>query len=383
MQEKDKHKIYSKEELLKIIKEGESVPADMDDFDREALEGLKLLNNEDVLNKINTQVDYIVELEKRKKKTVYYFSAAASFLLIVGLVFFFKNSFNSKDNKPIALAEKPKEENLPPSLTIPPQAETKPTHGTKEHKSEKQDKIISTTKKEGYLSNQVSSSPNVIADKMVNEGLEKADQSDESKSVKDNDNHVYRKGNQGPPQSKHEEQAIVANETETTSNNTTSSGSGNDVAAKQTQNLATNNQPTQDALSNANTTPTEIPPADKKQADEKSKKSVSSYARGVDGGSTKKSYTEPTFMGRDSAFTAYAKQNLKISSSGNSGIIVVSFLVTKDGAAEKIEVTKPLTNCTACSDDVINLIKSVKKWQPAIVNGKPIDATKKINIQYN
>jgi hypothetical protein len=88
-------------------------------------------------------------------------------------------------------------------------------------------------------------------------------------------------------------------------------------------------------------------------------------------------------MGGDSAFTTYTKQNLKISSSGNSGIIIVSLLITKNGEAEKIEVTKPLTNCAVCSDDVINLIKSVKKWQPAIVNGKPTDATKKIYIQYN
>src|ERR1017187_1552512 len=145
MSEKDKHKIYSKEELLKIIKKGESAPTDMDDFDREALEGLKLLKNEDVLDKLNNEVDTIVEEEKRKKKTVYYFSVAASLLLLVGMVFFFKNSFLNKDSKPITLAEKPKEENSPPSLTVPPQAETKPAQEEKEHKSEKQDKINSTT----------------------------------------------------------------------------------------------------------------------------------------------------------------------------------------------------------------------------------------------
>lgn len=381
MSEKDRHKIYSKEELLKIIKERGSVPTDMDDFDCEALEGLKLLKNEDILDKLNNEVDMIVEEEKKRKKTVYYFSVAASLLLLIGMVFFFKNSFISKDSKPITLAEKPKEENPPPSLTNP-QAETKPTQEAKEPKLEKQNKTHSASKKESYLHPQGYSSP-VIADKMVNEDLEKNNQSDESKSVKENDNHVYRKGNQGPPQGKQEEQTIVANETETTSNNTTSGGSGNDVAFKQTQNLATNNQPTQDALSNANTTPTEIPPADKKQADEKSKASVSSYARSVDRGTTKKSYAEPTFIGGDIVFTNYVKQNLKISSPSNSGIIVVSFLITKDGEAEKIEVTKPLTNCVVCSDDVINLIKSIKKWKPAIMNGKTIDAPKKINIQYN
>jgi len=49
--QKDKHNIYSKEELLKLIKEGKNAPADMDEFDLEALEGLKLLDNPTILNK--------------------------------------------------------------------------------------------------------------------------------------------------------------------------------------------------------------------------------------------------------------------------------------------------------------------------------------------
>ena len=74
---------------------------------------------------------------------------------------------------------------------------------------------------------------------------------------------------------------------------------------------------------------------------------------------------------------------LKISSPDKSGLITVSFTVTKNGVAQNIEVTKPIPNCATCSDDIINLIKSVKKWQPAIMNGKAIDATKKISVQYN
>src|ERR1700757_94281 len=105
--QKDKHNIYSKEELLKLIKEGKNAPADMDEFEREALEGLKLMDDTGFLNKLDTEIDSIVAKEKNKK-IIYYFSAAASLLLVIGLVFLFKNSVApdiTKNEKPIASAE--------------------------------------------------------------------------------------------------------------------------------------------------------------------------------------------------------------------------------------------------------------------------------------
>ncbi|MHB8258830.1 MAG: energy transducer TonB [Bacteroidia bacterium] len=367
----------------------------MDDFDREALEGLKLIKNEDILNKLNNEVDIIVEEEKRKKKTVYYFSIAASLLLIIGLIFLFKNLFISEEKKPMALAEKPKEEKATSSLTTP-KSEEKSVQESKQPTFKKQNKTQSASKKEGYTSPPSSSLP-VIANKVAYDDLRKTDQSDESKSVKENDNQIYREENQGPPQSKQEEQSIVAYETETTSNNTTSGGAGNNGAAKKTKSISSNvAQPAQGVLSNANITPATIPSANNDKEKQKDKTSVVFFAHDVDSGTTNNrstdnftnnkasnNYEEARFIGGDSAFAAYVKQNLKISSPINSGVIIVSLLITKNGGAEKIEVTKPLANCTVCSDDVINLIKSIKKWLPALANGKPIDALKKINIQYN
>ncbi|MEO8760444.1 MAG: hypothetical protein ABI388_04760, partial [Bacteroidia bacterium] len=134
--QKDKHNIYSKEELLKLIKEGKNAPADMDEFDLEALEGLKMLDNYDVLNNLNKDVDKIVLAETKKekqRKTIYYFSAAASLLLLVGLVFFFKNSEVIQNEKVVASAEtKPKEDNLQQSLNAPIQEETPETYEAKE-----------------------------------------------------------------------------------------------------------------------------------------------------------------------------------------------------------------------------------------------------------
>src|SRR6185437_687657 len=134
--QKDKHNIYSKEELLKLIKEGKNAPADMDEFEREALEGLKLLDKLDILNELDAEIDSIVAKEKNRK-TIYYFSAAASLVLIIGLVLFFKNEVApdiTKNEKPIASAEnlKKPDESAISNTTPITQPETQTTYEAKE-----------------------------------------------------------------------------------------------------------------------------------------------------------------------------------------------------------------------------------------------------------
>ncbi|MEO8760861.1 MAG: energy transducer TonB, partial [Bacteroidia bacterium] len=132
----------------------------------------------------------------------------------------------------------------------------------------------------------------------------------------------------------------------------------------------------------SNTEQSPAAPVEAKKAEEKARSSTY-YANAALKSDASKNYKEPAFINGDSAFAAYAKQNLKISSTINSGIIVVEFLVDKNGKAANIEILKSLNNCDACSKDVIDFIKSIKKWQPAIQNGNAISAPKKISIQYN
>ncbi len=393
MQEKDKHKLYSKEELLKLIKEGKDAPADMDEFDREALEGLKLVKNGDVLDKLNNEVDTIVEEEKRKKKTVYYFSAAASLLLLIGLIFLFKNSFTNKNEKPLALVEKPKEESVN-NPSAPPQTETQPVKEDKEpeYKEEEKNKttVVSKGKAEKQEDAQYHEAP--VASAKAAKDVKDAENniSDETKPLGKGDvvTTTGAAANQGPPPNKQAEQSIVANETETTGNNIATTGGfteGEKTKAKK-NNAKSTQQPSQviAGLSQADNSSTTVnTPVEEKTVREESLKKAGYYAYETDKDSRAKNYRAPTFISGDSTFADYAKQNLKISSPDKSGIITVSFMITKNGTAEKIEVTKPIPNCSVCSQDVINLIKSVKKWQPAMMDGKVIDTPKKISIQYN
>jgi hypothetical protein len=407
MQEKDKHKTYSKEELLKLMKEGKDAPADMDDFDREAMEGLKLVKNEEVLHKLNDEVDTIVEEEKRKKKAVYYFSAAASLLLLIGLVFLFKNSFTNKDEKPLALAEKPKEESVSLSSNTTPQTETQPLREDKElEKDERKKDEITTLNKEGKKIDALQDAEPAMDTRAAKNDKTGKDQYHEApdantKVVKDAESNLSDEtkplskrdvvtttgtsANQGPP-NKQEEQTIAANETVTNSNAAANGGAGyGDEKAKAKKSRAKESQQPSQALGGVsqadNSSAPVNAPIEQKVVAEESKKTAGLYAS--DKNTTANNYKAPSFINGDSAFAGYAKQNLKISSPDKSGLITVSFTVTKNGVAQNIEVTKPIPNCATCSDDIINLIKSVKKWQPAIMNGKAIDATKKISVQYN
>jgi hypothetical protein len=391
--QKDKHNIYSKEELLKLIKEGKNAPADMDEFEREALEGLKLLDKTDVLNELNAEIDSIVAKEKNRK-TIYYFSAAASLVLIIGLVLFFKNEVApdiTKNEKPIASAENLKKpEGSTVSNTAPiTQPETQTTYEAKE--PEVPAKERSATKHEGVSSllSQASSAP--VEEKMQETkqgGKDTNNQLDTKVALTEKIINYEESKAAASPQAKQEQQEFVVSET-TTANTKAANGGELDNDKSKTKEVVTtgnNAQPTQAALYKADVAANVASNKNKNDEYRDEQKNVSagfSYAVSPDKKSNAKNYREPAFIDGDATFAAYAKQHLKISSPTKSGIIEVEFLITKTGKAEKIKILKPLDGCDACSQDVIDLIKSVKKWAPAAIDGNNSDAIKKISIQYN
>jgi len=407
--QKDKHNIYSKEKLLKLIKEGKNAPADMDEFEREALEGLKLLDKPDVLNDLDAEIDSIIAKEKNRK-TIYYFSAAASLLLIIGLIFLFKNEVGpsvTKNEKPIASAEnlkKPDESALSNTAPIT-QPETQTTYEAKEPEEALAKKKPSDKKNVVILNFQTGPPPGSIENTLLesNEKEQAAKQvakdanneADTKLVVAEKANH-YEESKAAAPQIMQEQQQDVAT-TETTSNNNSNSvlsdrekdyDKSKEESIVATGNIAPTQQPAQAAFSSvkgakATENAYNQPKNDESVAVQKNKTAGLSNTNSPDKKSTAKSYREPAFIDGDAAFAAYAKQNLKISSPANSGIIVVEFLITKTGKAEKIKILKPVDGCSACSQDVIDLIKSIKKWAPATIDGDNSDAIKKISVQYN
>ena len=105
MQQNNKHNIFSKEELLKLIDEKRSLPPDADDFDNEALEGLSMLTDRTKLDGLNESIDEVLRKEKKKaarRRNIYFLSAAASLLLIVGFFFLIKENTSFKKENELA-----------------------------------------------------------------------------------------------------------------------------------------------------------------------------------------------------------------------------------------------------------------------------------------
>jgi hypothetical protein len=100
MDNKNKNKLneLSPDELFKLLdSEKDHASVVEDDFDREALEGLKLVQDRNKILKLDSKIDEILEEESRRKaaavpspKGIYYFAAAASIALIIGFIFIFK-----------------------------------------------------------------------------------------------------------------------------------------------------------------------------------------------------------------------------------------------------------------------------------------------------
>ena len=105
MPDNNKHKIFSKEELFKLLDEQRSLPPDADDFDREAMEGLAMLKDRNKIEGLDNSIDEVLRHEKekaKKKRSLYVLSAAASLLLLVGLFFLWKDTAFEKKGKTLA-----------------------------------------------------------------------------------------------------------------------------------------------------------------------------------------------------------------------------------------------------------------------------------------
>ncbi len=115
MDNKDKHNIFSKEELFKLIDEKRSLPPDADDFDKEALEGLAMVKDRKKLDSLNDSIDEVLRKEEakaKKKRTIYFLSAAASLILIVGMFFLLKDNMAMKEDSAVAQSNPEKTEDI-------------------------------------------------------------------------------------------------------------------------------------------------------------------------------------------------------------------------------------------------------------------------------
>ena len=379
MEKRNKDKPYSKEELLKIIREGSQAPSDMDDFEREAMEGLSLLKDPGILDVLNKDLDSRLKKDKNKKRAFYYVSAAAALFLLIGLLFLFKDSLYTSKQTTLALSEpKTKHETRPDN----PERNSQTT-SVIENPQKKEIKTISEKQQTGHVAatpvatekedNQVSTSETKESPVRQMESIPVISHANAERSEKN----LTEK-------TKPEKQDLLAYEGEEAKTNSNLTMKSALNVNKNTADESNSPAPPAYSPAAANTSPpTATPPTEKNPAFLKSNRDALFYTDEAAKKKRSQSYQEPAYPGGDTVFIHFVQQHLNISSPNSKGTLVVAFIVAIDSSAHHIEVIHGIPDCGACSEDAIRLIESVKKWIPALMDGKKIEAPKKISIPYN
>ncbi len=94
-------------------------------------------------------------------------------------------------------------------------------------------------------------------------------------------------------------------------------------------------------------------------------------------------YTPPLPATGKAYFDRYIQDNLKRPDEETAGqrvVVVLSFLVNKDGRIDKIRIIR--SPAESFSEEAIRLIKEGPAWKPAEENGKPIDDEVRVRIVF-
>ena len=104
---------------------------------------------------------------------------------------------------------------------------------------------------------------------------------------------------------------------------------------------------------------------------------------------TEKPYTYveqmPTFKGGENELMKYLAKNIRYPKSsqeaGTSGLVVVSFIVEKDGALKDVQVLKPVDE--SIDAEAVRVVESMNgNWQPGLQNGIPVQVRYTLPVRF-
>ncbi|WP_268121619.1 energy transducer TonB [Roseivirga pacifica] len=115
-----------------------------------------------------------------------------------------------------------------------------------------------------------------------------------------------------------------------------------------------------------------------------SKKDVPGYADTLKGVEVK-IQSSPRYPGGPPAWGNFLLNNLKYPKEaqqrGEEAIVIIRFLVNKDGSLEDFEVINQETPATL-QKAALDVVRKSNRWVPATINGHPIDSTMDIRIVF-
>lgn len=87
---------------------------------------------------------------------------------------------------------------------------------------------------------------------------------------------------------------------------------------------------------------------------------------------------EPEFPGGKDKWKKYIQGNMSpkvtfyVSQKDVKGMVVVSFVIAKDGSVSDVKILRGIANCSQCNDEAKRLIENSPKWIPAEANGHAV-----------
>lgn len=93
---------------------------------------------------------------------------------------------------------------------------------------------------------------------------------------------------------------------------------------------------------------------------------------------------QPEFPGGVRNLYKFINKNLiypkKAIENNMEGLVTIEFVINEKGTAENFIITKDLGY--GCADEVIRVLKTMKRWNPGINNGKPTQEIFSINVPF-
>ena len=410
----------SKEDFLKLFDSNE--PKDLehlDDFEKEALEGLKMMKNPSIVNSIDAKIDTklaeLVAAEKKggKRAGMYFLSIAASIALVIGLFFIFKQT----------------EPSLKEEVAVVKEQEAKDATGAitdAEPKLDSDEKIVSEQKPELNEKQLPGNSLGPVEEKSL-ETMAFAEKGKDLALQKGNTKYEYKKEEAEGYIADDRKEIIVPtapviagevmNDESVVYNSKDKDGNADleeKVVVTDNIKLAeTNSKKDEDLKSKAS----------KKTADTKNRALVpaenvapnvsqtivgtnnntntnnntTTFTNTAGSGvianttisansiSTNKptNYVVSEFVGGKKALDEYIKKNLKIPATCPAEeIIIVKFSVDESGKISKPKIESKTGNCADCEKEALNFVKNMPNWKAATQNGKAIASKQQVVLSF-
>jgi hypothetical protein len=380
METKNSHNPLSAQELFNLIgskSEQNTNDQDLDDFEKEALEGFEAYSTPVNAKKINEEINVAIsqkigEQGSSTKNKIIWFSAAASVVLMIAVSIFYFNDSNISSDSNIALNDK-SEIQIAPTQPIAPIDELKQgitpdvtTATTVNDGKIKPFKIISEKENTAESEMTISDTKGAVSRNQLEEanGVKSGDDLDAKPVTKTlNDNMT----NTAPTE-------LAKNKKESVS------GKAND-SREEASSYAGGIAKDKTKLDNAKDEESFNVMSEKKASSPASAPSVSqAEVNAVEITANYRAY----YVGEETAIKNYI---ISMAKKDNSDVILkgkykINVSVNTNGSIKLNSIINTTDDCKDCVKIMTKILKDMKNWNPEIKNGKAIQSNKEFVLEF-